>query len=927
MPTQQQQRQQQQRGGQQRRQRRLDGGPVPGLLAAGCPPTPPGAPGSRETPWRAVTRYILQRIAPLNKIGLKSNPSKRHRERLNAELEKLAQLLPFPDEVRAKLDKLSILRLCVSYIRAKSFLSGDDFVGPGASPPPPLPPGSRSSEGADDDDGDLCVCLCRTAQALDGFMMVVTAAGTIFYASHTIEAYLGYHQCDVLHQSIYELLHAEDRQTFRQQLRLLPAAPGSARHDGTGNGLRVARCQEEEPQTNGKVTAAAGALKMIIIIMMMIILKLSRCTTAQRSPELCGPLFVKAGRGRRWPTVETQHEAAATERNASQTTGDVQPRGDGAMDRLACTWLEEKMFPFVLPRPEPLPQPPRHLPQETAALLSRNFTCRCRCLKDNSSGFLTLRFQGRLKLLEGQAGTTAGPAACGPAAGPVAVALFAVVSLAALPGGGGGKREEGTVALGWHRGAEGDRPQFLDCKDHGSMGQGRKSYQPGDGQRSSGSLRLVPRDKAWLWSHSKSRHQQRHAAQYADAQPPGKLHGYVCQDPSPYPLPAPNRVALADRGSHWGSRKFHRAKRAAAVAAAATTLGSDSQTIFKSPAVAYGSAALKPSKEEAKWLGLLAGAGGGRPELPPWEERGAAASGGFKWLLGEGAVDGAAGALCHPGGGHHPGGAASFSAKSLRAGGRGGLDAAAAWPAREAALRGALSLAGRAAAPAPRGHGYAEAWGRGEAEEGAEEQAAYAYRRQASGGAGHAGSSVKREGETYAGVAGEPTSLYRAVLLRGWAGDEGAAAAMAGGRATFVDDPAATVAEQGYPQAFPAQDPRAPLHGSLGRHCHHRCQHRHQQQQQHVLHHQQQQNQQNYYQQQSYHHQNYQQSHYQHHQQQQQHQNHLQQQDHQQQHQQPYTYQTPVYCSVVIKKETEVIQACLSDFVSPAFPGAVRESY
>ncbi|XP_061424726.1 aryl hydrocarbon receptor-like [Lethenteron reissneri] len=523
--------------------------------------------------------------------GLKSNPSKRHRERLNAELEKLAQLLPFPDEVRAKLDKLSILRLCVSYIRAKSFLSAASHLTPtewspgaeAAATASALPLGSIA-------EGEVML------QALDGFMMVVTAAGTIFYASHTIEAYLGYHQCDVLHQSIYELLHAEDRQTFRQQLRLLPAAPGSARHDGT----------------------------------------------------------------------------------------------------------EEKMFPFVLPRPEPLPQPPRHLPQETAALLSRNFTCRCRCLKDNSSGFLTLRFQGRLKLLEGQAGTTACPAACGPAAGPVAVALFAVVSLAALPGGGGsGKREEGTVALGWHRGAEGDRPQFLDCKDHGSMGQGRKLYQPGDGQRSSGSLRLVPRDKAWLWGHSKSRHQQRHAAQYADAQPPGKLHGYVCQDPSLYPLPAPNRVALADRGSHWGSRKFHRAKRAAAAAAAAAaTLGSDSQTIFKSPAVAYGSATLKPSKEEAKWLGLLAsaGAGGARPEL--WEERGAAASGGFKRLLGEGAaggtvVDGAAGALCHPGG------AASFSAKSLCVGGRGGLEAAA-WPARDAALRGALSLAGRAAAPAPR---------------------------------------------------------------------------------------------------------------------------------------------------------------------------------------------------------------------------------
>ncbi|XP_075930998.1 uncharacterized protein LOC142931211 [Petromyzon marinus] len=255
------------------------------------------------------------------------------------------------------------------------------------------------------------------------------------------------------------------------------------------------------------------------------------------------------------------------------------------------------------------------------------------------------------------------------------------------------------------------RAQFLDYKDHGSMGQGRKSYQPGNGHRSSGSLRLLPRDKAWLWGHSKSQRLPcNHPAPYADAQPPGKLHGYVCQDPFPYPVPAPNRVALADRGSRWGSRKFHRAKRAAAAAA---TLGSDSQTIFKSPAVAYGSAALKPSEEEAKRHGLLGSGGGGGgawAEPPPWDERGAAASGGLKWPPGEGtaggtAVDRAAGAPCRPaGGGRQPGGTASFSAVGLR--GSGGVEAAA------AALRGALSLAGRAAAPAPRGRAYAEARGR-----------------------------------------------------------------------------------------------------------------------------------------------------------------------------------------------------------------------
>ncbi|TMS04778.1 hypothetical protein E3U43_009935 [Larimichthys crocea] len=122
----------------------------------------------------------------------------------------LAHQLPLPHSVSSHLDKASIMRLAISFLRTRK------LIATGCS--------SCSSRGGDGDEDRQMDSLYL--KSLEGFVTVVTSDGDMIFLSENINKFMGLTQVDLTGHSIFDFTHPCDHEEIRENLSLKTAGSG-----------------------------------------------------------------------------------------------------------------------------------------------------------------------------------------------------------------------------------------------------------------------------------------------------------------------------------------------------------------------------------------------------------------------------------------------------------------------------------------------------------------------------------------------------------------------------------------------------------------------------------------------------------------------------------------------------------------------------
>merc|ERR1719507_2008656 len=153
----------------------------------------------------------------------------------NYEFYELAKMLPLPGAITSQLDKASIVRLTIAYLRLREFAAHGD------------PPWNR--DGRFDGKATLKGSTLRRVhnplhnadglamdvfqehegthilQSLDGFAISLASDGRFLYISETVSIYLGLSQVELTGSSFFDYIHPNDHHELAEQLGVSLARP------------------------------------------------------------------------------------------------------------------------------------------------------------------------------------------------------------------------------------------------------------------------------------------------------------------------------------------------------------------------------------------------------------------------------------------------------------------------------------------------------------------------------------------------------------------------------------------------------------------------------------------------------------------------------------------------------------------------------
>lgn len=224
-----------------------------------------------SSPWLQALRKEKSRDAARSRRGKE-----------NFEFYELAKLLPLPGAITSQLDKASIIRLTISYLKMRDFANqGDPPWNLRMEGPPPntsvkaigaqrrRSPNAMATEIFEQHLGS------HILQSLDGFVFALNKEGKFLYISETVSIYLGLSQVELTGSSVFDYVHPGDHVEMAEQLGMkLPPGRGllsqGTAEDGASSASSSSQSETPEPveSTSPSLLAADNTLERSFFIRM-----------------------------------------------------------------------------------------------------------------------------------------------------------------------------------------------------------------------------------------------------------------------------------------------------------------------------------------------------------------------------------------------------------------------------------------------------------------------------------------------------------------------------------------------------------------------------------------------------------------------------------------------------------------------------------